>query len=131
VVKAASPLLAALAGVLLIVGAAPAIAQNPLTIPAAPTPTVTTPAATTSTTADTSSAGAGLSKDEQALIFGIAVVLIGSIVYVIRRDARSHAPNAGAPDRGGTRGTVAPLDKRVARNRAKAKAARRQRKRRR
>jgi hypothetical protein len=130
VVKAASPLLAGLIGVLLMLCPAPASAQNPLTIPQAPTPTTAT-TVTTVTSADTSSAGRGLSRNEQALIFGIAVVLIGSIVYVIRRDARTHAPDAGGPDRGGSRGTVAPLDKRVARNRAKAKAARRQRKRRR
>lgn len=108
-----------------------ALAQNPLGLPPAPTPTVTTPPVTTTTTADSSSAGRGLSKNDEALIFVIGLILLGSIVYVIRRDARSHAPKAGSPERGGGRGTVPPLAKRVERNRAKAKAARRQRKRRR
>ncbi|HEY5195515.1 MAG TPA: hypothetical protein VIJ51_00650 [Solirubrobacteraceae bacterium] len=127
--KASSPPLAALIGLLLMVAPAPAVAQNPLTIPAAPTPTVTTPAPTTTTSADTSSAGRGLSKNEEALIFGIAIILIGSIVFVIRRDARRHAPTATTSERGAARGTVPPLAKRVERNRAKGKAARRQRKR--
>jgi hypothetical protein len=130
VVKAFSPLLAVLSGLLLWLAPSSALAQNPLTIPQAPTPTTsTTTTAVTST--DTSSAGQGLSKNQEALIFGIAVVLIGSIVYVIRRDARSHAPNAAVSERGGGRATVPPLAKRVERNRAQAKAARRQRKRRR
>ncbi|HWH10810.1 MAG TPA: hypothetical protein VG165_06750 [Solirubrobacteraceae bacterium] len=127
--KVSSPLLAALTGLLLLLAPASAVAQNPLTIPQAPTPAPTVPTTTSATTADTSSAGRGLSKNEEALIFGIAIVLIGSIVYVIRRDARTHAPNASASDRGGGRATVPPLAKRVERNRAKAKAARRQRKR--
>jgi hypothetical protein len=130
VVKAASPLLAGLIGLVLWIAPASAVAQNPLTIPQTPVtgPTVTaTP--TTATTGDSSSAGRGLSKGEEALIFGIGVVLLGSIVYVIRRDARIHAPRATASERGAPRATVAPLSKRVERNRAKGKAARRQRKR--
>jgi hypothetical protein len=129
VVKAAPPLLAALIGLVLWTVPASAPAQNPLTIPSAPTPTVATP--TTTTTADTSSATQGLSKRDEALIFVIGALLIASIVFVIRRDARSHAPRAGASERGGPRATVKPLAKRVERNRAQAKAARRQRKRRR
>jgi hypothetical protein len=131
VVKAASPLVAMLIGMVLWVVPAPALAQNPLGLPPAPTPTVTAPPVTTTTATDSSSAGRGLSKNEEALIFVIGLVLLGSIVYVIRRDARSHAPQASAGERSGARGTVPPLAKRVERNRAKAKAARRQRKRRR
>jgi hypothetical protein len=128
VVKAAPPLLAALIGLLLWALPATALAQNPLTLPPAPTPTVaTTP--TTTTTADTSSAGQGLSKDDEALIFVIGAILIASIVYVIRRDARIHAPGATATERDAPRATVKPIAKRVERNRAQAKAARRQRKR--
>jgi hypothetical protein len=127
VVKAVSPLIAALIGLALWIGPATAVAQNPLTIPQAPTPTTATP--TTTAAGDTSSAGRGLTKNEEALIFGIGVVLLASIVYVIRRDARSHTPSASATDQGGPRGTVRPLAKRVERNRAKGKAARRQRKR--
>jgi hypothetical protein len=109
---------------------APALAQNPLGLPPAPTPTVTTtPVTTTSTTADSSSAGQGLSKNQEALIFVIGAILLASIVFVIRRDARSHAPKATTTERGAQRGTVPPLAKRVERNRAKGKAARRQRKR--
>jgi hypothetical protein len=132
VVKAASPLVAMLIGLVLWAVPTAALAQNPLGLPPAPTPTVTTtPPVTTTTTADSSSAGRGLSKNEEALIFVIGLILLGSIVYVIRRDARSHAPKAGSTERSGGRGTVPPLAKRVERNRAKAKAARRQRKRRR
>ena len=61
----------------------------------------------------------------------IGAVLLGSIVYVIRRDARVNAPRASATAQGAPRATVRPLAKRVERNRAKGKAARRQRKRRR
>jgi hypothetical protein len=129
VVKAASPLLAALIGLVLWLAPGPAFAQNPLGIPSAPLPTTTTQ--TTATTADTSSAGRGLSKGDEALIFAIGLVLLGSIVYVIRRDSRTHAPGATAGEHGTSRGTVPPLAKRVERNRAKSKAARRQRKRRR
>jgi hypothetical protein len=138
VVKAVSPLLAVLIGLMLATGAvfvhtaAPALADNPLTIPQAPLPTPTVPTVpTTTTTADNSSTGRGLSKNEEVLIFGIGAVLIGLIVFVIRRDARSHAPEGASTERGRQRGTVAPLAKRVERNRAKGKAARRQRKRRR
>jgi hypothetical protein len=130
VVKAASPLVATLIGMTLWIAPASALAQNPLALPPAPTPTVTTaPPVTTATTADSSSAGRGLSKNEEALIFVIGVVLLASIVYVIRRDARAHAPKATTTERGAQRGTVPPLAKRVERNRAKGKAARRQRKR--
>jgi len=138
VVKVASPLLAALIGLIFASGlmfasvAAPALADNPLTIPSAPAPTPTAPTTpATTTTADSSSAGRGLSTNEEALIFGIGAVLIGLIVYVIRRDARTHAPEGSSTERARQRGTVAPLGKRVERNRARAKAARRQRKRRR
>ena len=130
-VKAAPPLLAALIGLVLWSLPATALAQNPLEIPPAPTPAVTTPTTTTTSTADQSSASRGLSKGEEALIFAIGLVLLGSIVYVIRRDSRVHAPQAAGAERGGGRATVPPLAKRVERNRAKAKAARRQRKRRR
>ncbi len=119
-------------GTVLISAAGPAIADNPLTIPQAPVttpPLPTTP--TTTTTGDNSSAGRGLSKNEEVLIFGIGAVLIGLIVFVIRRDARTHAPEGASTERGRQRGTVTPLSKRVERNRAKGKAARRQRKRRR
>jgi len=135
VVKVASLLLAAViglilaSGLLLASGPPPAFAQNPLTIPSAPTPTPTVPSATTATSPDTSSAGRGLSTSQEALIFGIGAVLIGLIVFVIRRDARTHAPAGSSIERGRQRGTVAPLAKRVERNRAKGKAARRQRKR--
>jgi hypothetical protein len=131
VVKPATPLLAGLIALFLWVVPPVAEAQNPLGIPAAPTPTVATPTTTTASTADTSSASRGLSKGEEALIFGIGLVLIGSIVFVIRRDARAHAPRATATERGNARATVKPIAKRVERNRAQAKAARRQRKRRR
>jgi hypothetical protein len=118
-----------LIGLVLWVAPTPAIAQNPLGLPPAPTPTVTTPPVTTTSTADSSSAGQGLSKNQEALIFVIGAVLLASIVFVIRRDARTHAPKATTTERGAQRGTVPPLAKRVERNRAKGKAARRQRKR--
>ncbi len=136
--KAASTFLAVLLGLVLAYGGTvvstvePALADNPLTIPQAPTPTPTVSTQpTTTTTADSSSAGRGLSTNEEALIFGIGAILIGLIVYAIRRDARSHAPEGPSTERGRQRGTVTPLAKRVERNRAQGKAARRQRKRRR
>jgi hypothetical protein len=131
VVKALPTLLAALVGLVLWAIPASALAQNPLEIPTVATPAVTTPTTTTTSSADQSSASRGLSKGEEALIFGIGIVLLGSIVYVIRRDSRAHAPQAAGAERAGGRATVPPLAKRVERNRAKAKAARRQRKRRR
>jgi hypothetical protein len=118
---------AVLVAVLLGLSPAAAVAQNPLgPLPSQPgqAPTVSVP--TTSTTAPTT--GGDLSTAAQIGLFGAGIVLIGGIAYLIRRDARSAAPVtrslSDAP-----RATVKPRAKRVEQSRARAKAARRQRKR--
>ena len=83
------------------------------------TPTTTTPAGNS---AGTSNSG--------SLLFvgsGVAIVLLGGIAFVIVRDARRVAPAVeGKASESGARGNSAA---RMARRRARAKAARQQRKR--
>jgi hypothetical protein len=90
--------------------------------------TATTPKTTTATT----STGETTNSDSNSrllLILGVgaAVVLLGGIAFVIVRDARRVAPagDADALERGSARDSAAQLRRR----RAKAKAARQQRKR--
>jgi hypothetical protein len=89
--------------------------------------TPTTPKTATSTTAtETTNSD---SNSRLMLILGVcaAVVLLGGIAFVIVRDARRVAPvgDADALERGSARDSAAQLRRR----RAKAKAARQQRKR--
>lgn len=114
----------------LILCASPGIAraQNPFApLPTQPssTPTATTPAPTTSAT----SAGSGLSSTEQIGLVGAGIVVIAGIAFLIRRDAHARAPVTTRASASGQRGTAQPKAKRVEQSRAKAKAARRQRKR--
>lgn len=86
----------------------------------------TTPTTQTETTAPTTTSTSN-SKKTVLIIIGVAVVLLSGIGYVIVRDARRMAP-AGDPqvaEARTARDSAATLRKR----RAKAKAARRQRKR--
>jgi hypothetical protein len=86
--------------------------------------TTTTPTATTPANSSSSTSNAG------SLLFvgsGIAIVLLGAIAFVIVRDARRVAPATEAKlAESGSRGTSAA---RMQRRRARAKAARQQRKR--
>jgi hypothetical protein len=87
----------------------------------------TTTTATTSKSASTSSGEPTNSQKTIFLALGAAVLLLGAIAIVIARDARRVAP-AGDPDaieRESSRGSAAQLRRR----RAKARAARQQRKR--
>ncbi len=114
----------------LVLAAMPGVAraQGPLgPLPAQPvtTPTVATP--TPTTTASSTSSG-GLSSNEQVALFGAGIILIAGIAFLIRRDARARTP-AGRPASDPPRATVRPRAKRVEQSRARAKAARTQRKR--
>jgi hypothetical protein len=81
-------------------------------------------------TAPTSSSGGsdsgGLGSNAQVALFALGGVLLAGIGWVIVRDARHAAPNAGAPAAGAT-GRKRRYDREKAR--ARAKAARRQRRR--
>jgi hypothetical protein len=57
----------------------------------------------------------------------VAIAIFATIIYVIRRDARIHAPRHAVREIDKERGTVAPRTERIKRSRAKAKAARRAR----
>jgi hypothetical protein len=96
------------------------------------TVTSTTATASTSTAAPitipTTSSG-GLSVLDGLAIGLVALVVFATIIYVIRRDARVHAPRGAAREIDRQRGTVAPRAERVKRSRARAKAARRARRR--
>ncbi|HEY1777389.1 MAG TPA: hypothetical protein VGG41_14620 [Solirubrobacteraceae bacterium] len=76
----------------------------------------------------TTSSG-GLPSYAYIIIGVVVVILFGVIVYWIRRDAHLHAPRHAARDLDRGRGTIAPQTERRKRNRAKAKAARRARRR--
>jgi hypothetical protein len=117
---------AILAAAILVLSPGVARAQSPLgPLPSQPTstPTIATPTTSTPTTP-----GGGLSTTEQIGLFAAALLLIGGIAFLIRRDAGAHAP-AGKVAGSGPRATIQPRGKRVEKSRAKAKAARRQRKR--
>jgi len=90
--------------------------------------TPTTPKTTTTGTTSTETTNSD-SNSRLLLILGVgaAVLLLGGIAFVIVRDARRVAPvgDADALDRGSARDSAAQLRRR----RAKAKAARQQRKR--
>jgi hypothetical protein len=89
--------------------------------------TETTPTQTTATTATTESSTSNSSSGGVLVIAGAAaVLLLGGIAFLIMRDARSVAPAGdGLLGKGGSgHDTAAMMRKR----RAKAKAARRQRK---
>jgi len=122
---------ASLAGVL----ALPAVAAANAPFTGLSTPATTSPATTTSTAStappvtltSSTSSGGGLSTLEE---IGIAVVALGvfaAIAYVIRSDARLHAPSHELRGIDRERGTIAPRAERVKRSRARAKAARRAR----
>ena len=89
--------------------------------------TNTASTAKTATTANTSESGGSTSRTLILAALGAAVVLLSAIGFVIVRDARRVAPagDADLVDGRPARETAAQLRKR----RAKAKAARRQRKR--
>jgi hypothetical protein len=98
--------------------------------------TVATTSSTTTTSLTTaapvtlpSSTSSGLSALQEAGIGIVALAVFGTIIYVIRRDARVHAPRHAAREIDRERGTAAPRTERIKRSRAKAKAARRARRR--
>lgn len=97
------------------------------------TPVVTSPATTTTASATTAppvaqtSSSGGLSTLDEAIIAIVAIAVFGAIAYVIRSDAREHAPSHAVRELDRERGTVAPRAERIKRSRAKAKAARRAR----
>jgi hypothetical protein len=80
--------------------------------------TVPTPKATSS---------GGITGTEEAGIFVAAILVIAGIAWVIRSDARSHTPAGEIADIDRPKGTVAPIEHRLKRSRAKAKRARRAR----
>jgi len=101
------------------------------------TPTTTVPALATTQTAttaapvtapSTSAGSGGISTFDLIGIGVVAVGLFATIIYVIRRDAHTHAPRHAARDIDRGRATVAPRTERIKRSRARAKAARRARK---
>ena len=118
---------ALIVGLILCAGPGLARAQNPFApLPSQPSSTTT---AAPATTASPTTAGSGLSGVEQGGLIGAGILLIAGIAFLIRRDARAKAPVTSRPSASGQRGTAQPRAKRVEQSRAKAKAARRQRKR--
>jgi hypothetical protein len=99
------------------------------------TPTVVPSTTTTSTTPSgpvtvpdvTPTSSGGLSKLDEAAIFVVAVLVLAGIARLIMRDARSHAPSGEIREIDRPKGTIAPIDHRLKRTRAKAKRARRAR----
>jgi hypothetical protein len=75
----------------------------------------------------TGTSASGLSTLAEAGIALAALIVFGTIIYVIRKDAHIHAPRHATREIDRERGTVAPRTERVKRSRAKAKAARRAR----
>ena len=130
----------ALFGALLIAGTlalpSAAVAAAPLSTGLGGSSTVTSTSATqTATTAapvtlpTTTTSSGGLTTLDYVLIAFVVVILFVTIVYFVRRDAHLNAPRHAARDLDRGRGTVAPQAERVKRNRARAKAARRARRR--
>jgi hypothetical protein len=121
-------------------GLAMAGAGSLTTLPNAPVPTgTTTPASTPTPTLGTTPTGpvtvptptatssGGLSRIAEGAIFVAAALVIAGIARVIVRDARSRAPAGDPPSLDRVKGTVAPIEHRLKRSRAKAKRARRAR----
>jgi hypothetical protein len=128
-----------LVGVLALVAAlalpASALASSPfggLSTPTTSVPATTVQTATTAAPVTVPSTNTGTGGGISTLDFvGIGVAAIGlfaTIIYVIRSDARAHAPRHAGRDIDRERATVAPRAERIKRSRAKAKAARRARK---
>jgi hypothetical protein len=101
-------------------------------LPAQTTPTTTSTATTSgpvtvpapvSPTAGTN----GLTSVEEGAIFVVALLVIVTIARIIVNDARRHSPRGATVSIDRPRGTVAPLEHRLKRSRAKAKRARRAR----
>jgi hypothetical protein len=90
------------------------------TVTFTPTGPVTVPNATPTT-------AGGLSKVEEAGIFVVGALLLAGIARLIVRDARRHAPRGEVREIDRPKGTLAPIDHRLKRTRAKAKRARRAR----
>jgi hypothetical protein len=116
--------------------AAPASATSgslSTTVPSITTPTTTTPSTSTQTgpltvpTTTTSQSSGGLSRGAELAIFVAAALLIAGIAWIIVTDARGRTPSGDLPDLDRPKGTIAPLDHRLRRSRAKAKRARRAR----
>jgi hypothetical protein len=117
----------ALAAVAVLLLAAPRPAAAQLNNPLAPlggNQTTSTATASAATTTSGTSTGGG-STGVVALVIGVAVVLLAGIAWLIVRDARRAAPMTSRP-RGAPPARSAD---RVRRERERAKAARRQRKR--
>jgi hypothetical protein len=105
----------------------------------ATTTTASNGVATTSTTTSSlttappvtlpSTTSGGLSALQEIAIGIVALAVFATIIYVIRRDARVHAPRHAPREIDRERGTAAPRTERIKRSRAKAKAARRARRR--
>jgi hypothetical protein len=117
----------------IVAGAASASAGTPFTgLTGSTSSTTVTTTTTSQTTAapvtiQTTTTGGGLSTLDDLGIGLVALALFATIVYVIRRDAHSHAPRNALREIDRERGTVAPRTERIKRQRAKAKAARRAR----
>jgi hypothetical protein len=115
--------------------AAPASAKSGSlsTVPSITTPTTTTPSTSTQTgpltvpTTTSSQSSGGLSRGAELAIFIAAALLIAGIAWIIVTDARGRTPAGDLPDLDRPKGTIAPLDHRLRRSRAKAKRARRAR----
>jgi len=108
------------------------LAATPYTGLGGGTSSSTTTTSTSSTTtappvALPTTTSSGLSTLAYVGIGVVAIAIFGTIIYVIRRDARIHAPRHAAREIDKERGTVAPRTERIKRSRAKAKAARRAR----
>jgi hypothetical protein len=76
-----------------------------------------------------STTSGGLSALQEFGIAVVALAVFATIIFVIRRDARVHAPRHAPREIDRERGTAAPRTERIKRSRAKAKAARRARRR--
>jgi hypothetical protein len=122
---------------LLVALALPATALASAPFEGLSTPTTTVPAVSTTQTATTAapvtaptttSGSGGITTFDVIGIAAVALGLFGTIIYVIRRDAHSHAPRRATRDLDRGRATVAPRTERIKRSRARAKAARRARK---
>jgi hypothetical protein len=113
-----------------------AVAAGSLTTPPiSPTPSVTTTVPSTTTTPSgpvtvpevKATGSGGLSKLDEGGIFVVAALVLAGIARLIMRDARSHTPSGEIRQIDRPKGTLAPIDHRLKKTRAKAKRARRAR----
>jgi hypothetical protein len=133
--RLATSLAGALSVVVLGLPAGAIAAGSLTTLPTSPAPVTTVPSTTTPTTPSgpvtvpevKSTGSGGLSKLDEGGIFVAAALVRIAIARIIMRDARSHAPSGEIRQIDRPKGTLAPIDHRLKRTRAKAKRARRAR----